>query len=58
MPDLSFIPESVLVDEGLDDPVAYGQAHKEQIAQLVDVGKLEAPPNQQGRRIACTMAPK
>ena len=28
------------------------------IEQLGDVGKLEAPPNQQGRRIVCTMGPK
>ena len=40
MPDLSFIPESVLVDEGFDNPVAYGQAHKKQIARLVDVADL------------------
>ena len=44
MPDLSFIPESVLVDEAFDNPVAYGQAHKEQIARLVDVADLSLVP--------------
>jgi translation initiation factor IF-3 len=28
------------------------------ITQLEDVGRLEGPPNQQGKRIACTLAPK
>jgi arylsulfatase A-like enzyme len=44
MPDLSFIPESVLVDEGFDNPVAYGQVHKDQIARLVDVADLSLVP--------------
>ncbi|MBN1911487.1 MAG: translation initiation factor IF-3 [Pirellulales bacterium] len=30
----------------------------EVVAQLEDVGKLEAPPTQHGRRIVCTLAPK
>lgn len=30
----------------------------EMIALLQDFGKVEAPPNQQGKRIACTLAPK
>ena len=28
------------------------------IAQLDDVSRVEAPPNQQGRRIVCTLAPR
>ena len=28
------------------------------VAQLEDVSKLEAPPQQMGRRLACTLAPK
>jgi len=28
------------------------------IQKLEDVGKVEAPPNQQGRRITCTLAPR
>ncbi len=30
----------------------------EVLQQLQDVAKVEAPPNQQGRRIVCTLAPK
>lgn len=40
LPDLSFFPESYLVDEAFDNPVAFGQAHKEEIAELVDVADL------------------
>ena len=28
------------------------------LAQLEDVGRVEAPPSQQGRKIACTLGPK
>ncbi len=49
MPDLSFIPESVLVAEGFDNPVAYGQAHKEQIARLVDLADLSLVPLDEAR---------
>ncbi len=28
------------------------------LAQLEDVARIESPPNQQGRRIICTLAPK
>jgi translation initiation factor IF-3 len=31
---------------------------KSVVAQLEDVSKLEAPPQQMGRRLACTLAPK
>ncbi len=40
MPDLSFYPESYLVDRALDAPVAFGQAHAKEIASLVDVADL------------------
>ncbi len=40
MPDLSFVPESVLLADAFDNPVAYGQAHKEEIARLVDIADL------------------
>ena len=41
-------------------------AHKEEgqkiiariIEQLAEVGKIEAPPNEQGKRIQCTVGPK
>jgi hypothetical protein len=40
MPDLSFIPENVLIDEALGNPVAYGQTHKKEIATLVKIADL------------------
>jgi len=44
MPDLSFYPESYLVDHALDAPVAFGQRHAEEIARLVDVADLSLLP--------------
>jgi arylsulfatase A-like enzyme len=44
LPDLSMFPESYLVDEGFDNPVAFGQAHKAEIAELVDVADLSLVP--------------
>jgi len=44
MPDLSFYPESFLVDQAFDDPVAFGQAHTQEIARLVDVADLSLLP--------------
>jgi arylsulfatase A-like enzyme len=40
LPDLSLYPESVLIDEALDDPESFGQAHRQEIAQLLDVADL------------------
>lgn len=44
MPDLGFLPESVLVSEVLADPVAWGQAHKDEIASLIDTADLMLSP--------------
>jgi len=44
MPDLSFYPESHLVDRALDNPVAFGRAHAKEIARLVDVADLSLLP--------------
>lgn len=44
MPDLSMYPENVLADEAFDNPVAFGQAHKDDIAQFVDVADLNLVP--------------
>ena len=35
MPDLSFYPEPYFLEEGLDNPVQFGQSHKEEIAKLI-----------------------
>lgn len=40
MPDLSFFPESDLVARALDNPVAFGQNHQEEVRQLVDIADL------------------
>ena len=40
LPDLSLYPESYLVDHAFDDPVAFGQKHRAEIAKLVDVADL------------------
>ncbi len=44
MPDLSFFPENVLVEEAMHDPVAFGQTHAEEIAKLVDTADLALLP--------------
>ena len=49
LPDLSFYPESVLVDRVLadpssDNPVAFGQRHQHDIAQLIDIADLSLQP--------------
>ena len=40
LPDLSFFPESELAKKAFDSPVKFGQAHKAEIAQLVDIADL------------------
>lgn len=40
-PDLSFFPESHLVAEAMDNPVAFGQAHREEIATLLEIADLQ-----------------
>lgn len=44
MPDLSFYPESVLVEEAWGNPVAFGEAHRREIGGLVDVADLSLLP--------------
>jgi arylsulfatase A-like enzyme len=57
MPDLSFYPESYLVDEAFENPVPFGQAHKEQVARLVDVADLSLVPMAQAKsRIEAALA--
>lgn len=40
LPDLSFYPESYLAENAFDNPVAFGQAHRDEIARLVDIADL------------------
>jgi uncharacterized sulfatase len=44
MPDLSFFPESVLVDEALANPIAFGQQEKARIGRLIDTANLACVP--------------
>ena len=49
LPDLSFYPESHLVDHALDSPVAFGRKHQEEIARLIDVADLSLLPFDKAR---------
>ncbi|MHB8864970.1 MAG: sulfatase family protein [Pirellulaceae bacterium] len=40
MPDLSFFPETALVESAFHDPAGYGLAHRHEIAELVDIANL------------------
>jgi len=44
MPDLSFFPESVMLSEGRDNPVDFGQRKKQEISRLVDIADLSLKP--------------
>jgi len=44
LPDLGFFPESVLVAEAMEDPVAYGRARAAEIAELIDTADLMLAP--------------
>lgn len=44
MPDLGFYPEDQLYDEAMDDPVAYGRAHKEEIGAMIRTADLMLKP--------------
>ena len=40
MPDLSFYPESFLTENAMENPVSFGQEHRQEIGKLVDVADL------------------
>ncbi|GAB5471970.1 MAG: sulfatase [Maribacter sp.] len=40
MPDLSFYPESYFLEAGLSNPVGFGQQHKNEISELIDIADL------------------
>jgi len=44
LPDLSFFPESELAKKAFGNPVKFGQAHKAEIAKLVDTADLALIP--------------
>ncbi|PQO38930.1 sulfatase [Blastopirellula marina] len=41
MPDLGFYPENYLAAHAADNPVAFGQQHKDEIAKLIETANLE-----------------
>lgn len=49
LPDLSFYPESVLVEQAFGDPVGFGRSHQAEIARLVDVADLSLLPIEEAR---------
>jgi hypothetical protein len=49
MPDLSFYPENVLRNQAFDNPVLFGQQHKEEIAELIDIADLSLHPFNEAR---------
>jgi len=44
LPDLSMFPESVMVDQALGDPIAYGKNNAGLISELVDIADLALLP--------------
>lgn len=49
MPDLSFYPEAFFLENGLANPVRFGQEHKDKIAELVDIADLSLMSYQEAR---------
>lgn len=50
MPDLGFLPESVLLTEAVTGPVAFGQKNKQRIGRLVDVADLSLKSFKQAKK--------
>lgn len=49
MPDLSFYPEHYLIEHAFKDPVAFGQAHREDISKYIEVSSLCLAPFDQAK---------
>ncbi len=49
LPDLSFLPEPVMLAEAMDNPVEYGQANRTRIQKLVDIVDLSLQPFSRAR---------
>ena len=49
LPDLSFLPEPVMLAEAMDNPVEYGQTNRKRIQKLVDVADLSLLPFSKAR---------
>jgi arylsulfatase A-like enzyme len=61
MPDLSFYPENMLRSFAFEDPVGFGQEHREDIAALVDLADLQLLPYEEARdgirKVLCSEDP-
>ncbi len=44
MPDLSFYPEHYLIDHAFDNPVAFGEAHQEEIEKYISIADYSLQP--------------
>lgn len=44
MPDLSFFPEPFFLEQGAENPVAFGRQHRRAIAALIDIADLSLLP--------------
>lgn len=49
MPDLSFYPENILRRDAFENPVLFGEQHKDNIGDLVDIANLELLPFEEAR---------
>ncbi len=49
LPDLSFYPESYLVERAMENPVEFGRSHQAEIARLVDTADLALLPYEQAK---------
>ncbi len=57
MPDLSFYPEPVQVEQAMANPVRFGQSHKRDISKYVDIADLQLVPFGEAKRgIAAALA--
>ncbi len=54
LPDLSFYPESYLADHAFENPVKFGQAHREKISNLVDIADLSLLPFHEAQPLIAT----
>lgn len=44
LPDLSFYPESYLVEHAVQEPISFGKSHAKEIARLVEIADLSLQP--------------
>ncbi len=57
MPDLSFYPENILRKEAFDNPLFFGEQHKDDIGKLIDIANLQLLPfKEAGPGIAMALA--